>query len=67
MEIRKGVVMIKVSMMSKKDISTLYEIALRAFASDYEKFDVYPPVINLKKRDFYHHAYLEKQSLKTIQ
>jgi GNAT superfamily N-acetyltransferase len=38
--------------MSKNDIPILYEIALRAFASDYEKFGVYPPMINLKKKRF---------------
>jgi len=38
--------------MSKSDIPILWEVALRAFAPDYERFGVYPPMINLKKKRF---------------
>lgn len=44
--------MITVRKMSKSDIPILWETALRAFAPDYERFGVYPPMINLKKKRF---------------
>lgn len=44
--------MISISKMSKEDIPILYDIALRAFAADYERFGAYPPVINVKKQGF---------------
>lgn len=44
--------MITVRKMTKSDVPVLYEIALRAFAKDYERFGQYPPVINLKKKRF---------------
>ena len=44
--------MITVRKMSKNDISILWEMALRAFAPDYERFGVYPPMINLEKKRF---------------
>ncbi len=44
--------MITVRKMSKSDTATLYEAALRAFAPDYERFGLYPPMINIKKKRF---------------
>lgn len=44
--------MIKIRKMLKSDIPVLYEIALRAFAPDYERFGVYPPMMNVKKKRF---------------
>lgn len=44
--------MITVRKMSKSDIPILYKVALRAFALDYERFGVYPPMINSKKKRF---------------
>lgn len=38
--------------MSKEDVPILYKMALRAFASDYDQFGVYPPMINTKKKRF---------------
>lgn len=31
----------------------LYEMALRAFKSDYEKYGVYPPLIKTEKKGFF--------------
>lgn len=44
--------MITVRKMINSDVPLLYEIALSAFAADYERFGQYPPVINLKKKRF---------------
>ena len=44
--------MITVRKMLKSDIPILWETALRAFTPDYERFGVYPPMINLKKKRF---------------
>lgn len=38
--------------MNKQDVPTLYNIALAAFESDKEKYGVYPPLINIKKKKF---------------
>ena len=38
--------------MQKKDIETLFNIALTSFQKDYEKYGVYPPLINMKKKNF---------------
>jgi len=38
--------------MRKDDIAILYDIALRSFQPDYEKYGVYPPLINLKRKNF---------------
>lgn len=44
--------MVTIKKMRKKDVSILYKIALRSFQSDYEKYGVYPLLINLKKKKF---------------
>ena len=44
--------MIAIRKMSRNDIPILYDMALRAFAPDYEKFGKYPPAINIKKKCF---------------
>ena len=44
--------MIAVRKMLKADTTILYEVALRAFTSDYERFGIYPPMINLKRKRF---------------
>ena len=44
--------MIMIRKMSKEDVPILYKMALRAFASDYDQFGVYPPMINTKKKRF---------------
>ena len=44
--------MVSVRRMHKNDMATLYDIALRSFQSDYEKYGVYPPLINLKRKRF---------------
>lgn len=38
--------------MNKNDVSVLYDIALRAFKPDYEKYGVYPPLLKQKQRQF---------------
>ncbi len=44
--------MITVRKMTKGDAPALYDMALRAFTPDYEKYGFYPPVLNLKKKRF---------------
>jgi len=39
--------MLSIRKMQKNDIRILYDIALRSFQPDYEKYGVYPPLINL--------------------
>ena len=39
--------MLSIRKMHKSDIEVLYGIALRSFQPDYEKYGVYPPLINL--------------------
>lgn len=43
---------ITIRQMIKSDVKTLYLIALNAFKLDYEKYGVYPPLINTKKKKF---------------
>jgi len=38
--------------MEKDDINILYDIALRTFQPDYEKYGMYPPLINEKNKKF---------------
>jgi len=38
--------------MKKKEIEILYNIALRSFQRDYEKYGVYPPLLNIEKKKF---------------
>lgn len=45
--------MVTIKKMRKSDVSILYQIALRSFQPDYEKYGVYPPLINLKRKKFY--------------
>ena len=44
--------MLSIRKMSKSDVPMLYNIALRSFQPDYEKYGVYPPLINLKRKKF---------------
>ena len=44
--------MVSIRKMQKEDVETLYNIALRSFQPDYEKYGVYPPLINLKSKKF---------------
>lgn len=44
--------MVSIRKMQKDDIEVLYDIALRSFQSDYEKYGAYPPLINLKHKKF---------------
>lgn len=44
--------MISIRKMQKDDIGVLYDIALRSFQPDYEKYGVYPPLINVKHKKF---------------
>jgi len=44
--------MLSIRKMQKSDTETLYNIALRSFQPDYEKYGVYPPLINLKRKKF---------------
>jgi len=45
-------IMVFIRKMQKDDVGILYDIALRSFQPDYEKYGVYPPVINLKRKRF---------------
>ena len=38
--------------MKKEDVPMLYEIALRAFQPDFEKYGVYPPLLKTDKKKF---------------
>jgi len=38
--------------MNKSEVPMLYDIALRAFRPDYEKYGVYPPLLKQKQRQF---------------
>jgi GNAT superfamily N-acetyltransferase len=38
--------------MKKGDVAALYDIALRAFQPDYEKYGVFPPLIKEKTKSF---------------
>jgi ribosomal protein S18 acetylase RimI-like enzyme len=44
--------MLSIRKMQKNDIEVLYNIALHAFQPDYEKYGMYPPLINLKRKKF---------------
>lgn len=44
--------MVSIKKMQKDDVEVLYDIALRSFQPDYEKYGVYPPLINLKRKRF---------------
>ena len=43
---------VSISKMKKEDVAILYEIALRSFQPDYEKYGVYPPLLNTEKQGF---------------
>jgi len=45
-------IMVSIRKMKKDDVEILYGIALRSFQPDYEKYGLYPPVINLKRKKF---------------
>lgn len=44
--------MLSIRKMNKKDVPILYDIALRAFQPDYDKYGVYPPLIKQKQKQF---------------
>ena len=44
--------MLSIRKMQKSDTGILYNIALRSFQKDYEKYGTYPPLINLKRKRF---------------
>lgn len=44
--------MISIKKMQKSDVEILYNIALRSFHADYQKYGVYPPLINMKRKQF---------------
>ncbi len=44
--------MITLRKMRKRDVPGLYEMAIRSFQPDYEKFGVYPPFIKVKNKGF---------------
>ena len=46
------IIMVSIRKMQKEDVEIIYNIALRSFQPDYEKYGVYPPLINLKSKKF---------------
>jgi len=38
--------------MRKEDVEILYEVAIRSFRADYEKYGVYPPLLNINGKKF---------------
>ena len=44
--------MLSIRKMEKDDVAVLYDIALRAFQRDYEKYGVFPPLIKQKTKSF---------------
>jgi len=44
--------MLSIKKMKKTEVDILFDIALRAFQPDYDKYGVYPPLIRLKKKKF---------------
>ena len=44
--------MLSIRKMENGDVAALYDIALRAFQPDYEKYGVYPPLIRFEKKKF---------------
>ena len=44
--------MLSIRKMQKNDIRILFDIALRSFQQDYEKYGVYPPLIRTKQKKF---------------
>lgn len=45
--------MVTLRKMEKQDVPKLYEMALRAFQPDYEKYGVYPPLLKTEKKKFF--------------
>lgn len=45
--------MVRFRKMKKQDVPMLYEMALRAFLPDYEKYGVYPPLLKVQKQQFF--------------
>lgn len=43
----------------KESIDILYQIALRSFEDDYDKYGVYPPLLDIKKKKFIPQEYLD--------
>lgn len=44
--------MVTVRKMTKQDVPGLYEMALRAFQPDFERYGVFPPLLNEKRKRF---------------
>lgn len=44
--------MVSIRKMRKDDVRVLYDIALRSFQPDYDRYGVYPPLINVKNKKF---------------
>lgn len=44
--------MLSIRKMNRNDVPALYDIALRAFQPDYEKYGVYPPLLKQKNKQF---------------
>ena len=44
--------MLTMRKMKKEDVPMLYQIALRAFQPDFEKYGVYPPLLKTDKKKF---------------
>jgi len=38
--------------MQKEDVETLFNMAVLSFQPDYEKYGVYPPLLNMKRKEF---------------
>ena len=47
-----GITIIVIRKMTRRDVPTLYDIALLAFKPDYEKYGVYPPLLRLRRKQF---------------
>ena len=45
--------MLSIRKMQKADVAELFDIALRSFRPDYEKYGMYPPLLNLKSKSFF--------------
>lgn len=59
--------MIQIKKMKKTEVPILFDIALKAFQPDFEKYGTYPPLLNQKKKKFLPLLFLGKQSEKMKQ
>lgn len=44
--------MVSIRKLYDDDVETLYDIAIRSFQPDYEKYGLYPPLLNIKQKCF---------------